>query len=376
MQKFLKAAAICLGLLAAPVAQAVELKDMTWDQIMAQAKTEGEVTFFSWWAEEWWRTAADQFTAETGIKVNVVIGDSGPTVTKLLAEKGNPAGTVDVIHFGGSPTKTIMDARLLMPGLQAVIPGTDKLDPKLQKMQEGVNVEGYAIPVYRNQTGFLYNPDKVANPPQSWDDLVKFIQENPGQFAFCDPTKGGSGQAFVQMAIFNVLGDAKRYDGDTELVPAKIADWSKVWDWFNSVEKDVVITTSNSDSLERLNQGEVSLVMAWDDDTAIAMAKGTLPKTAKLYIPEMGLPGGGDTMGVVVNAAHPAAAAAFIAYLVRPEVQVQMNKMIGSYLARTDIQGESALIPEEQRQKYGVAWVPAPYKKEFGEEFVANVLQK
>ncbi|MEI6098260.1 MAG: hypothetical protein WCS20_08160 [Alphaproteobacteria bacterium] len=44
--------------------------------------------------------------------------------------------------------------------------------------------------------------------------------------------------------------------------------------------------------------------------------------------------------------------------------------------ARTDIQGESALIPEEQRQKYGVAWVPAPYKKEFGEEFVANVLQK
>ncbi len=376
MRRKLTAIAAALGLLTATQVPAAELTEMSWDEIVAQAKQEGEVTFFSWWGEEWWRTAAQQFEAETGIKVNVIIGETNATVNKMLAEQGNEVGTIDILHFGGSTTQTVIDAKLLLPGIQDIVPNQANLDPKLSAEQEGVNVAGYVIPIYRNQTGLLYNPDRVASPPQSWDDLVTFINDNPGQFAFTDPTKGGSGQAIVQAALFGVLGDATRYAGDTALDEAKVADWSKVWDWFNEIEDKVVITNSNFDSIERLNQGEVSLVVAWDDDTAIALSKGTLPRTMKLYIPEMGLPGGGDTMGVAANAPHKAAALVFINYLTEAEVQKQMNAMIGSYLARTDVAGESALIPEEQRQAYGQAWVPAPYKQLFSQEFVAKVLQQ
>lgn len=376
MRRYLTAVATAIGLLAATQAPAAELADMSWEEIVAQAKEEGEVTFFSWWGEEWWRTAAQQFEAETGIKVNVIIGDTNPTVTKMLAEKDQEVGTIDILHFGGSTTKTVIDAGLLLPGIQDIIPNQANLDPKLSAEQEGVNVTGYVIPVYRNQTGLLYNPERVPNPPQTWDDLVAFINENPGQLAFTDPTKGGSGQALVQAALFGVLEDQTRYAGDTELDQAKVADWTKVWDWFNEIEDKVIITNSNFDSIERLNQGEVSLVVAWDDDTAIAMSKGTLSPSNKLYIPEMGLPGGGDTMGVAANAPHTAAALVFINYLTEAEIQKQMNAVIGSYLARTDVAGESALIPEEQRQKYGQAWVPAPYKQAFSEQFVANVLQR
>ncbi|WP_421724810.1 extracellular solute-binding protein [Bauldia sp.] len=376
MRKPLLAAVLAAGVAVTHGASAAELNDMSWDDIVAQAKEEGEVTFFSWWAEEWWRTAAQQFEDETGIEVNVIIGDTGPTLNKLLAEKDRDEGTIDVIHFGGSATKTIMDASLLHPNIQDIVPGADKLDPKLSAVQEGVDVKGHVIPVYRNQTGLLYNPDRVSSPPQSWDELVAFIAENPNQFAFTDPTKGGSGQAMVQTALFNVLNDADRYEGDTELDEAKVADWDQVWAWFNDIEDEVIITASNFDSIERLNQGEVSLVVAWDDDTSIALKKGTLSPANKLYIPEMGLPGGGDTLGVVGNAPNKAAGLAFIAYLVRPEVQTQMNQMIGSYLARTDVAGQSELIPEEQRQQFGTGWVPAPYKAHFAKEFVANVLQQ
>jgi len=375
MRRHLTAIAAAVGLLAATQAPAADFGTMSWDEITAQAKKEGELTFFSWWGEEWWRTAAQQFQDQTGIKVNVVIGDTDPTVTKILAEKDRDTGTIDVLHFGGSAVKTVIDAGLLMPGVQDIVPNQAQLDPKLSVEQEGVNVTGYVIPVYRNQTGLLYNPDRVANPPQSWDELVAFINDNPGQFAFTNPTKGGSGQAMVQAAIFGVLGDKTRYAGDTELVDAKVADWGKVWDWFNSIEDKVIITNSNFDSIERLNQGEVSMVVAWDDDTQIALSKGTLSPSMKLYIPEMGLPGGGDTLGVVANAPHKAAALAFINYLTEAEVQKQMNAMIGPYLARVDVKGESALISEEQRQANGQAWVPAPYKQYFGEQFVASVLQ-
>jgi hypothetical protein len=55
---------------------------------------------------------------------------------------------------------------------------------------------------------------------------------------------------------------------------------------------------------------------------------------------------------------------------------VEMNQMIGSYLARTDIATENALLPEDQRQKYGLPWYPAPYKAYGNEMFTQEVLMK
>ena len=85
------------------------------------------------------------------------------------------------------------------------------------------------------------------------------------------------------------------------------------------------------------------------------------------------MPGGGDTLAVLANAPHKAAGLLFISYLIKREVQVKMNQIIGSYLARTDVSGEGALLPEEQRQKNGKPWISGPYKTHFIEEFVKQV---
>ena len=241
--------------------------------------------------------------------------------------------------------KSLLDAKALFGPLAPAIPDSDKLDPKLSKVQEGYATDGYLVPVYRNQTGFVYDPDKVPNPPQSWADFTAWLDANPGQFAFNDPSKGGSGQAFVQAAIVNILGDEASYAGDTELNKSKVADWPKVWEWFNANEDKFTITASNNDSLDRVNQGEVMMAAAWDDDTAVSLAKGTLFKRAKLYIPALGMPGGGDSLGIPANAPHKAAAMLFVAYLIRPEVQKQLNATIGSYLARTDVSGRERADP-------------------------------
>jgi putative spermidine/putrescine transport system substrate-binding protein len=353
-----------------------DLLSAPWDKIVEQAKAEGELTFYAWWGEEFWRDAAKGFEAEYGIKANVFTGDRMANIGKVVAEASSETGTIDALLVGGVELKSLLDAKALYGPLAPAIPDSDKLDPKLSKMQEGYATGGYLIPVYRNQTGFLYDPEKVPTPPQTWDEFTAWLDQNPGQFAFNDPSKGGSGQAFVQAAIVNILGDEARYEGATELDEAKIADWPKVWDWFNANEDKFTITASNNDSIDRVNQGEVMMAAAWDDDTAVSLAKGTLFKRAKLYIPALGMPGGGDSLGIPANAPHKAAAILFVAYLVRPEVQKQLNATIGSYLARTDISGEAALIPEEQRQQNGKPWLPGVYKGHFIQQFVSEVLQK
>jgi putative spermidine/putrescine transport system substrate-binding protein len=347
-----------------------------WDKVVEAAKAEGEVTFYAWWGEEFWRTAAKDFEAKHGIKVTVVTGDRVANIGKVLSEASSSVGTIDALLVGGVELKSLLDAKALYGPLVGVIPNSDKLDPNLSKIQEGYATEGRLVPVYRNQTGLVYDPDEVPTPPQTWAEFITWLDANPGKFAFNDPSKGGSGQAFVQAAIANILGDEAKYAGDTEMKPEKVADWGKVWDWFNANESKFTITSSNNDSLDRVNQGEVLMAAAWDDDTAVSLSKGTLFKRAKLYIPEFGMPGGGDSLGIPANAPHKAAAMLFIAYLIEADVQKQLNTIIGSYLARVDVSGDNALIPDEQRLKSGRPWLPGAYKKHFIEQFVAEVLQK
>lgn len=272
-----------------------------------------------------------------------------------------------------------MEGGLCYGPIIGIISDADKLDPKLSKMNEGVLVEGFLLPMFRNQTGFLYDPQRVSNPPQTWDELVKWINAHPKQFAFCDPVKGGSGSAFVQTVIANLCGGLDKYTGDTDVVESKVANWNLAWDWLNENKKNMTITVSNSDSISRLNQGEVSLTVAWDDEIQINLAKGTLFKRAKAYIPEMSLPGGGDCIGVLKNAPHKAASLLFISYLIEKDVQIHMNKVIGTYYSRTDIelgQDEIVVFSEQERERYGSDWVPAAYKDYFTKEFTKQVMMK
>ena len=356
-----------------PVAEAPkDFLTMPWDQIVEEAKKEGELSYFAWWGEEYWKTAAEKFEAQYGIKVNIVMGDN--PIEKALAEKDLAVGTMDVSDFGGAAVKTAIDAGIVYGPILPILPDADKLDPTLSKVQEGVQTGGYLVPIYRNQVGLLYNPEKVPNPPQTWEELQAFIDANPKQFAFCDPNKGGTGQAMVQTVVANLTGGLDQYMLDKELDPAKTAKYTVVWDWFKANMDKVTLTASNNESTDTLNQGATSLVLAWDDDTQIAFNKGTLFKGATMYIPKFGLPGGGDTAGILKNAPHKAAGLLFIQFLTTPEMQKLMNEMIGPYPARTDLTGIKALLGDDQRLANGKPWYPAPYKAYGSEEFTKNVL--
>ena len=118
------------------------------------------------------------------------------------------------------------------------------------------------------------------------------------------------------------------------------------------------------------------MASAWDDDTAVSLAKGTLFKRAKLYIPALGMPGGGDSLGIPANAPHKAAAMLFVAYLIRarrPEAAERDDRQLSRphrrlRRERADPRGAAA----EER----AAWLPGVYKGYFIQQFVSEVLQK
>jgi putative spermidine/putrescine transport system substrate-binding protein len=357
----------------APAAsQALDYLSMTQDQLATEAKKEGEIVFSAWWGEEFWKEVANQFTKKYGVQARILLGNNA--IDKILAEKDRQIGTIDVQLIGGADVKTSIDAGLWYGPVLPEVQDHDKIDQKLAAVQEGVQIGGYLVPIYRNQVGFLYDPDKVPNPPQTWDEFAAWVNANPKGFAYPDPNKGGSGQGFVQSVIASLTGGLDKYVGDTSVDPAKVANWNLAWDWLKANNPKMNVTLSNSEDIDLLNQGAASIVSAWDDDSQAAIANGTLFKRAKMYIPKFGLPGGGDTAGVLKNAPDKAAGLLFLDFLTSPDIQQLMNKTVGSIPARTDVTGIPSIIPEDVRASNGVRWMPAPYKALFTGDYTKNVL--
>ena len=357
----------------APTA-AQDLLSMPWDQLVAQAKKEGKVTFYAWYKQNYFDAVAKHFKDTYGIDATVVIGDQTANMNKAIAEKAAQVGTIDAMVLGGVMVAPAMSMKLVYGPLQQRLPDADKISPASWKTQEGVAINGYLVPFMRNQTGLLYDPARVSNPPQTWDQLSAWIDANPKQFGFNDPQKGGAGQAFVQTLLKYTAGGLDKYYGDTAVDSSKTADWSKAWDWVNQRKDKITITNSNNDSAQRVNDGELSLVVEWDDIAVAMMGNGQLSKSFKLYIPQMGLAGGGDSIGVMANSPHKAAAILFAATVISQAEQAALSAPdVGLYPARTDVAASNTLIDPKDRQ-YSLPWIPGPYKTLFISEFVKNVL--
>src|SRR5262245_25979348 len=110
---FLIAAAAAVTLGGPAFAADPDYRSMPWDQVVAAAKQQQPVVFYSWWGEEFWRDAGKDFEARYGIPVKVVIGDRAANIAKVVAESGQEQGTIDVLHVGGVEVKALLDAKAL-----------------------------------------------------------------------------------------------------------------------------------------------------------------------------------------------------------------------------------------------------------------------
>lgn len=353
-----------------------ELLKKDWSEIEKAAKEEGSLIFSVWYNEAGFTEILKKFTEKYGIKVELVVANQTAFLQKALAEKEGATGTIDVAVIGGEMVKTLIDAKAMAGPLLDKIEKKELLDPGLSAYQEGVAHNGYLVPLYRNQTGFLYNPDKIAEKdlPQTWEDLNNFIKNNPLKFGMCPPDKGGSGQALTMLAIQELTGGLEQYYGDSDVVESKVENWTLVWDWFKENKNNITYTTSNNDSISRVNQGELYLVPAWDDDSCVARKAGELSEKMKLYIPKMGLAGGGDSLGILANAQNKAAALLLVNWLVNEEGQTLVADILNAIPARTDIPASMTMISQEDMQ-YRTTWIPAAYKTKFSKDFTTYVLQ-
>jgi len=330
-----------LSSLALTTTASANLENKSWEEVISQAKEEGEVVWFQWYFEDRFRTTVKAFEEKYDIKVVLPDLDNGEVgLNKVVAEASRDSGDVDVVSIPGSRASSINLSKYFMGPILPMLPESANLTDQA----EGGDWEQYGIKFWGNQTGMAYNSSRtsVEDLPQTFADLETWMEANPGELGF-NYENGGSGMSFIHNIARNVLGITP------DSVVSETPDLQPVYDWFNSREDQYVLTTGNNDSYARLNDGEFTMVAVWEDGIGGLISSGEINKDIKVYLPKWGMNGGGNVVTIPANAPNPAAALLFVSWLTSAETQSKLNVDYGSAPANTNSDDTYALISNADR---------------------------
>lgn len=319
----------------------------------------GEKTSFNFYftgsqnVKDLWDTLVPMFEEQNKeVDVNMVYIPSGtgaePTYDRILAAKqaGKGSGDIDLyedgINFVNQGTKDGVWEQLskdAIPNLANV---------KEQTMQD---VDSYAIPYRSSAVVLAYDSTKITNPPTTLDELLTWIKANPGQFAYNDPSTGGSGSSFVQTVIYKDLPEEDIHNSDPSVMQKWDAGFTTLKDLGPYVYGDGIYPKKNQGTLDLLMNGEVSIIPAWSDMVLQQLNEGLLPDTVKMQQITPGFNGGPTYLMVNKESDKKEAINQFLDFVLSPEAQaVVVDKMNGFPGIELD------KMPQETQEKFnGVA---------------------
>jgi putative spermidine/putrescine transport system substrate-binding protein len=279
-----------------------------------------------------WETLVPMFEkSNPNIKVKMVYIDSGT----------GGASTLDRIIAAKQANQKSGDVDLYEAGLSDVLKGTKnelwtsfdtKKLPNLAKIEENKwkNLKGEGIPYRASAVILAYNSAKIKTPPKTATELYDWIRKNPGRFAYNDPSTGGSGDSFVQTAIYNFLPPEATTNSD----PSMMSQWDKGFALLKELHPFMyqkgVYPKKNQGTLDLLNNGEVDMIPAWSDQALEALDKKLLPDTIKMTQIEPSFTGGPTYLMAPKLSEHGDSVATFLNFVLTPEAQkVIVEKMFG-----------------------------------------------
>ncbi|MFT4182298.1 MAG: extracellular solute-binding protein, partial [Rhizobium sp.] len=208
-------------------------------------------------------------------------------------------------HFDPRLPTGGIDAGLWVKLSAANVPGFDTVNPLARDSE-------FSLPYRGSQVLLAYDKTRLdpAQAPKSWEALVAWIKANPGQFIYNRPDKGGSGGNFVRRAIHEANGrDPQKFTVDNYSAEAGEAMLSPAWkllaDLAPSLYDRGAYTAGNTQSIQLLAQGVVTMTPVWSDQVLQAISQGVLPETTGLVqLGDLALCGGFSRMTVFSNGAH------------------------------------------------------------------------
>lgn len=197
----------------------------------------------------------------------------------------------------------------------------------------------YSLPYRGSQVLLAYDSTKLSpeDAPKTWDELVAWIKANPGQFVYNRPDKGGSGGNFVRRAIHQANGlDPSAFTVDNYTPEFGEEALGKAWELLKDIAPSLydngAYSSGNTQSLQLLSQGVVTMIPVWSDQVLQAIDQGVLPAdTGLVQLQDLALAGGFTRSIVIENGTNRDAALKLADFILSEEIQSAILTELGGF---------------------------------------------
>jgi putative spermidine/putrescine transport system substrate-binding protein len=266
-----------------------------------------------------------EYAGQYEVQLQFMLSGTGTqTLADMLAAayKANQTNTdYDIVDLSGDDLSKVVSQM----GEEAFVKLDSSKIPNAASVEAKSSVATDYCQPYRGTTVILaYDSEAVPNPPTTMDELVEWMKENPGRFAYNTPGTGGAGDSFVRSCVYNFLPE-EAFTSDDE-------SWTEQWDegfeflksihpYMYSSGGSIVYPNKNQGTLDLLNQGEIDMCPNWADMVLSQRASGEIKDTIKITQIEPALTGSLQSLVIPTFGSHEEGAYAFINYMLSPEAQ-------------------------------------------------------
>ncbi len=356
--------------LSAPIEEApegaetpIDFEGKSWADIVAEARGQ-EVKFYMWGGSDvinGWVTGdvAQKLQELYDITLTMTpVTDAPEFINKVLGEKQagrDSDGSVDLMWVNGENFRTLRQGELVYGPWSRYLPNSLYVnwDDASVSNDFGYPVEGYESPYGKAQFVMIYNSEVLPEPPQSVNDLLAWIEANPGKFTYAAPPDF-TGSAFVRHVCYATTGGYEQFMGEFDQTVFD-DQFAPCWQALNDIEPFLwrageTYPENRARMLDLFANGEVLLDMAYNPAEASSLiTQGRYPDKTRTFVFDEGTIANTHYVAIPYNSPHKAAAMVVANFLLSPAAQ----------LSKADPQGwgdlpvlDPALLPADWQQKF------------------------
>lgn len=274
---------------------------------------------------------SDFLRSEYDIELERIAMDAPVFVNRLITERqaGRAEGSMDLLWINGENFRNAREGDVLYgPFLELVPNFTMYGDRELAETDFGFPVDGYEVPWGKGQFVFEYDSG-VTEPPRSFEELPRWLRENPGRFTYPRPPDF-TGSAFLRQAFVALTGgweqymngfDEELYEQSAPELFAYLRDIEPyLWEGGETYPSDLA-------ALDNLfEDGEVSLSMSYDVVRAQSyIEQGRYPASVRTHVMAEGSVAGVHNLAIAFNS--PNVPGALVAIHAALDPRMQLSKL-------------------------------------------------
>lgn len=311
----------------------------SWQDISDQAR--GQTVYFHAWGgsqeiNQYIRWAGEQLKTQYGVELKQVkITDTAETVTRLIAEKAagkESGGSVDLMWINGENFKSMKNNDLLYGPFVETLPNWQYINESLPIDSDfSEPTDGLEAPWGVGQLVFIYDHQKLNNPPQSFAELLSYAKAFPNRITYPRPPEF-HGTSFLKALLIELTNNdaalSKPVDAQSfALITAPL------WHYLDELHTVAwragkQFPSGSSEMIQLLDDDQIDLALTFNPNAVYsAQASGKLAKTTRSHAMQAGALSNIHFLAIPWNATAKEGALVAINFLMSPEAQSRKGDM-------------------------------------------------